>query len=267
MTYPGTLHEGFKEAAAGNTDLGNTAPLEKLTLGDWVNGDTGKRAGVVNSQFRQLKDDGTVFALPIYDQAGSGQTSFHIIRIGKFRMIDYDGGGSDAFMQLEYLGDKNYAVTECIAPPPVIPIPYQLTGQAQFSEVYSRRPTNNKPTTYDIVIVMDLSESMKWDWHDRWSHESGFSGARLNDARAAIRDIVRGYDVEADPDARMALVTFKNNSADLRVGLTTNGCPEPTLEEPDRECTDDEKWEDIQAAAATLTASGATPGPLAFEVV
>ncbi len=75
--------------------------------------------------------------------------------MGKFKLDSFDMTGSNAFIQLQYLGDKNYSVTECATPPPPPQPVYTLTGQARFTEVYSKPKTTLVPTSYDIVIVMD----------------------------------------------------------------------------------------------------------------
>jgi hypothetical protein len=286
MTYPGTLHEGFVEATPMDSRLPNTAPFKKLTLGDWVNGDTGLRAGALRPELDKLRQDQTEFALPIYDYAGAeGQTAFHVVRMGRFKLVNFDITGTNGFIQLQFLGDKNYSVTECVAPPPPIPPTYNLTGQVQFSEVYGERPKRVVPTSYDVLIVMDTSGSMGFDWYDQ---ERGATYARMNDARAAIASIVRGYDVENDPDARMALVTFGGKKASTQVDWKTSGCPKPDDDDDDddndddgddgdddgddgddedEKCSDDDKWKQIQQKAAGLKYDGATPGPLAFELI
>ncbi len=251
MTFPGTLRDGFTEATPTDSKLPNTAPLKQLTLGDWVSGDTGLRAAL-NPELQKLRDERTEFALPIYDIAGSGgQSAFHIVRMGKFKLDSFDMTGSGAFIQLQYLGDKNYSVTECATPPPPPQPVYTLTGQARFTEVYSKPKTTLVPTSYDIVIVMDLSGSMNYDWNDQPT--SGGAAARMTDARKAIASIVRGYNVEDDPDARMALVTFNKKSATLVEKLATSGCPKPSSgdddddrrrqRKADRKCTDDREMD------------------------
>lgn len=266
MNYPGSLHDGFTEATPNDTRLPNTSPFNRLTLGDWVKGNTTYRSDMASS-LTKLQQDGTEVALPIYDRSGSdAQTSFHIVRMGRFKLVSFSlNGTTSSNIQLQYLGDQTYAVAECAPPLPDVPQPpsYPIEGRVQYTQIYGKAPTKNVLTTYDIVIVMDLSGSMNQDWYDR---PATGANARMADARKAIVNIVQDFDVESDPDARMALITFNNDSAKKQVGLEKNGCPKPTIEEPNRKCKKTEKWTSIQNSAATLTPIGGTPGPLAFEM-
>ncbi len=81
-------------------------------------------------------------------------------------------------------------------------------------------------TTYDIVIIMDTSGSMAYDWQDRDVGETGYkaANARVNDAKRVIKDFVRDYDISSDkgdPNARIAFVTFGGTTAVVQSGFQT----------------------------------------------
>jgi hypothetical protein len=119
---------------------------------------------------------------------------------------------------------------------------------------------------------MDTSDSMGRDWMERTPGTPGYTGPRLNDAKAVISNFVRQYDVAADPDARIAFVTFggsykaASQLAPVRVGWSTSGCPDDTVITPTL-CTDDMKWAPLQQASNNMATDGLTPGPVAFEAV
>lgn len=278
MTYPSTLQDGFSEGPEADPTLKNSKPLNRLTLGDWVSGKTGLPSTLA-TQLTQLKDAKQEIGLPIYDTAGkvSGTTSFHTVKIGLFRVQESTLTSSNSsigsnYVKLVYLGDKGSTPTQCAGEPntPITKKKFNIDGVSTVDAIWGT-PTQTSSATYDFVLVMDTSGSMARDWNDI---DRGASYARINDAKKVIRDFVRGYNVAVDPDARMSFVTFSgggngepaNQLARLVTPWTTSGCPEKTVITPTL-CTDDMKWKSLQGSANSMTATGYTPGPVAFEVV
>lgn len=272
MTYPGTLQEGFSEGTPADPRLTNTLPQNQLTLGDWVTGITGPQSAL-QGQLNQLKSSQQLIGLPLYDSAGiaNGKSTFHIVKVGLFRIKDANMTGSTNFVKVEYVGDKPNAPTECDGEPNQVPGTtekklYAISGVTTVDRVYGI-PTVDSNTTFDFLLVMDTSGSMGRDWYD------GSGPARLGDARNVIKSFVRNYDVPADIDSRMAFITFSGsgtktlgNLARIEVPWTTSGCPRDSVITPTL-CTDDKKWPLIQSKAAAMNANGLTPGPAALEQV
>jgi len=118
-----------------------------------------------------------------------------------------------------------------------------------------RKTTSSSTYTNDIVLVMDTSGSMAWDWNDR---DTGSQNQRLNDAKRVLKDFISGYDTSqatGDPDARIALVTFggSKNENDLKIRATN--------------WTSAQDWGSLQTQIDGLQPDGLTPGPLGFEEV
>lgn len=269
MTYPGTINKGFNEGPVLDTKLPNSLPLKKLTLGDWVNGDTGTKASL-KDELQQLKTDKREIGLPMYDIAGrqNGKTSFHVVKVGLFRVADFDLTNDPGFIRLEYLGDKRSAPTECAGEPNQDmkfreKKRYTINGNTDVNRVWGSSMTSD--TSYDIVVVMDTSTSMSWDWND---NDSGYAASRLAAAKKALNGFVRSYDLTKDPDARMSFVTFGGtglSSAPTQVSWATSGCT--LFQITSTLCTDDKKWAPLQTKINAMVANGYTPGPLAFEKV
>lgn len=268
MTFPGTLQLGFAEGPAMDARLPNSAPAGKLTLGDWVIGDTGVK-GSLQDEMLKLAADNRDVGMPMYDTAGNqdGTTSFHVVRMGYFRISSVNMG-SNPFLTVTYLGDKHSTATECAGEPdvpPPTPKLYKISGTANLNRVWGSDLTG--ATSYDIVIVMDRSGSMSYDWQDdRPEDTANYAYPRMNDARVAVRDFVRNYDLTKDPDARMSFVTFGGTGSTAvtqEVGWATSGCT--MFQITSTLCTDDMKWAPIQSRAENVQTDGWTPGPLAFE--
>jgi hypothetical protein len=272
MTYPGTLQDGFVEAEPYDKALPNTKPLKQLTLGDWVSGDTGVRTQLedeLNAHNAKNRD----VILPIYDIAGKvgNGTSFHVVKMGVFRIADYEFNGGTKFVKVQYLNDAKTSPSVCASEPNPddnyeSAKRFNVEGVTKVNRVWGV----NSPSkvTADIVLVMDTSESMGWDWNDRHRTTNGFTGARLEDAKKSIVDFVQGYDLKTDPDARVSFVTFSgygSNAAKVQVGWTTSGCSAVEIEA--NTCAATKRWSSVQTKAKTMTAEGRTPGPQAFETV
>jgi len=272
MTFPGTLQDGFVEGLELDASTPNTKPLKQLTLGDWINGETGVRAQL-KDEFDAHKVKDRDLILPIYDKAGKqgGVTSFHMVKMGVFRIKEYDFLSSPKFIKVQYLGDAKTRPTLCASerdPDDSYESAkrFNVEGTTKVNRVWSTK--SESAVTYDIVLVMDTSASMEFDWNDRRPGTSGFQYARMVDAKKSIVDFVQGFDVTGDPDARMAFVTFGAtgpNAAKVQTNWTTSGCS--TAEIAAQACTENKKWSTIQQKANSLTTSGYTPGPQGFEAV
>ncbi|HEX6288003.1 MAG TPA: VWA domain-containing protein [Herpetosiphonaceae bacterium] len=272
MTYPGRLQDGFTEGVVGDPSLPNTKPLGQLTLGDWINGDTGAKSSL-KDELDALAAKKRDLILPMYDIATKvgGISTFHVIKMGVFRMKDYSMTASPKYINLQYLGDAKASPSECASEPNPddsyeTAKRFNVDGTSKVNRVWSKQLPGD--TTYDIVLVMDTSESMGYDWNDRRPGTGGYQYPRLNDAKQAIVDFVQGYDLTSDPDARVSFVTFAgtgNNAAKTQVSWTTSGCTPAQI--TGNACTPEKRWNTVQAKAKSMTATGYTPGPQAFEAV
>jgi hypothetical protein len=172
---------------------------------------------------------------------------------------------------LQYLGDAKASANECASEPNPDDSyesakRFNIDGTTKVNRAWGKSQSGN--ITYDIVLVMDTSESMGYDWNDRKPGAGGYKYPRLDDAKKAIVDFVQGFDVAADPDARVSFVTFGgtgSNAAKLQVNWTTSGCT--TAEISANTCAAHKKWSTVQTKAKAMTATGYTPGPIAFESV
>lgn len=295
FTYPGTLQQGFLEAASPDAARPNTAPFGKLNPGDWIEGKTGTVATLESPQLRDLKTIPGVspaqarkIVLPMYtDSTGNGSNAkFYVQKMAYFEIKDYNLTGGSKYITVRYLGDANVAPEECAGDPPTVgqapdctstglacdPAKiFNVEGTAKVNRVW--RTTQSKGKTYDIVLVMDTSGSMGWDWNDRESGEAGYQYPRLNDAKKAIVNFVQSYDIKDDPDARIAFVTFSGTGSNAAVVQQdwTAACAASKLANNCNSTAGDtsnaNKWKTIQDKANAMTANGYTPGPQAFEKV
>jgi hypothetical protein len=276
LTYPGDLQSGFTEGPNGDRALPTGAPNNRLDLTDWVDGSTGVKNGI-KDELDQLVSKQRVLILPIYDVTAktSGKSTFHIVKFGRFRLIENNDAGSPKYLRVKYLGDATNPVTKCSSEPDpddtyITGKRFNIEGLAKVNRVW--RENGQSTTTNDIVIVMDTSTSMSYDWNDRKPGTAGYqsSNARIKDAKAAVANFVRTYDLQADPDARISFITFGgtgslNSTTTIQSGWTSSGCT--TAQVTANTCTADMKWKTIQDKANGMSVNGYTPGPFAFERV
>lgn len=273
LSYPGDLQSGFAEGPNGDSALPSGTPNGRFELTDWVDGSTGVKNGIADA-LGLLMSKNRDLILPMYDVSAkvSGKSTFHIVKFGRFRLVDHNSTGNPKYLKLKYQGDAVNPVTKCSSEPD----PdsdyrdgkrFNVAGLAKVDRVWREKSSR---TTNDIVIVMDTSVSMDFDWNDRRRNEPGYKGARLTDAKAAVANFVRNYDLSADPDARISFVTFggrgsMTGSVEVQKTWTESGCTEAQITA--NACTADKKWRDIQTKAADMAANGNTPGPFALEKV
>lgn len=285
LTYPGTLQTGFQENAevAG---MPNSLPLGVLTPNDWISGKTGVVAST-DAYLAQLKSPQGMtqprdLILPMYsavnEQNGS-KAAFRMQKMGNFRLVDYNITGGTKYLTLQFMGDASPSPEECSSEAPDAPNSpndpdrkvMNVDGVTKVDRVWRQKQIDT--TTYDIVVVMDVSGSMLKDWNDT---NAGYS--RIIDAQKAITNFVQSYDIKSDPDARMAFVTFggsrdlNNLDVTTRIGWTTacaankiaNNCNNTA-----GDTSNANKWKGIQDSANSMTPdrNAYTPGPLAFESV
>lgn len=273
LTYPGDLQSGFQEGPNGDRALPTSAPNGRFELTDWVDGSTGVKNGIADA-LGDLMSRNREMILPMYDVSAKvgGKSTFHIVKFGRFRLVDHNSTGNPKYLKLKFLGDAVNPVTKCSSEPDpdsnyLEGKRFNVAGLAKVNRVW--RVNGQSTTTNDIVIVMDTSYSMRFDWNDRRGGP-GYGGPRLEDAKAAVANFVRNYDLEADPDARIAFVTFGgrgslDTSTQLQVNWTGSGCTAAQVTA--NTCTANMKWQQIQSKANGMTADGNTPGPFAFERV
>lgn len=274
LTYPGNLQTGFQEGPNGDRALPTGVPNGQFELTDWVDGSTGVKNGIADA-LSSLMSKQRVMILPMYDMSAkvSGKSTFHIVKFGRFRLVEHNSTGNPKYLKLKYLGEATNPVTKCSSEPDpdsnyLEGKRFNVAGLAKVNRVW--RENGQSTTTNDIVIVMDTSESMKYDWNDRRPSDAGYQGPRLEHAKAAVANFVRNYDLEADPDARIAFVTFggRNNigsATQVQVNWTASGCTKAQVTA--NACTADMKWDAVQDKARRMQAAGNTPGPYAFERV
>lgn len=274
LTYPGDLQSGFQEGPNADRALTTGTPNGSLELTDWVDGSTGVKNGVKDA-LDSLMNKQRVLILPMYDVSGKvgGKSSFHIVKFGRFRLVEHGDSGNPKYLKLKYLGEATNPVTKCSSEPDPDSDyfdgkQFNIAGLTKVNRVW--RENGQSTTTNDIVIVMDTSASMSFDWNDRRPGETGYKYARLKDAKTAVTNFVRTYDLQADPDARIAFVTFGgegsyNDVTDLQVNWSGPGCTAAQISAS--ACTENMKWQPIQTKANGMTANGYTPGPFAFERV
>jgi hypothetical protein len=232
--------------------------------------------------------------LPLYDVSADNSSgvkiAFHTSNMGQFLIGAYDLTSlTGKYIDLQYLRDAPNAPEACgsEALPTANDKRFNIQGQAKVQRVY-RSFTSNSTTTYDIVLVMDTSLSMSFDWYDRQSGQTGYvaSNARINDAKRVITDFVRNFDLTkdtGDPDARIAFVTFGGTAPgknDPSLGGNTPAGFDPAIVQEGwaTACAADQieddcgasaslKWAAIQTKAAAITPRGVTPGPIGFEEI
>ncbi len=278
MTFPGTLQSNFNEGTPQDPSLPNIEPLGQFQLGDWVAGNTGERASLSDDMSALMSPPGMsgprIMILPMYDKAGGtgSNGAFHVVQMGYFEFVGFDMGSrygqappADApnnqkYIMVRYMGQASGAPEECASEAPGTtsnPKRFTIQGTTKVNRVFAKHISD---PTYDILLVMDVSTSMQRDWND------GTSGpARAEDAKRALLNFIRGYNVQGDPDARMAYVSFGGtgtNAVITEQGWST------ACSTPQTDCgTDANKWSGIQTKITNMTHRGGTPGAMAFERV
>ncbi|MBA3944667.1 MAG: hypothetical protein H0X37_08920 [Herpetosiphonaceae bacterium] len=304
-TYPGTIQQGFLEAASQDASKPNIQPIGRLQRGDWISGDPGVKAAL-QAQLDTLRTNQTDVMLPFYDVnngSNGSNAAYHTVNVGHFIIRNFSLTSGSKYIDLKYVGDAVTAPQSCgsEAKPdwktpngtPIIPAAskqFGIDGLANVTRAW-RTWTSSQSTSYDIVIVMDTSLSMQWDWFDRQPGQSGYSAAnaRIIDAKQAVASFVQSYDVSTatgDPDARISFVTFGGTTAGSYDPATcyTSGCYTPQGFSPSviqanwttacsaanlaNNCNGvANKWPTIQSKANSMTPAGITPGPIGFETV
>ncbi len=276
MTYPGDLQDGFREGPIGDYSVQNNTPNGRLELLDWVDGSTGvKGSNDVDTQLNYLAQQRHVMILPMWSKTTTvnGKSTFYITKMGQFQMIEYGRTGNPKYLRLMYLGDAPGGADGCakevpdgtkLCPPnnpncaPATEKTFGVSGTARVNRVWR----TNKPNaaSNDIVIVMDESGSMNYDWTDQVTNV--VANRRITAARTAVKNFLRNYDLKDDPEARIAFVKFGGTSA-TRVADWSTACSASQIA---NECGGPgNKWPTIQQAVDSLNPRGATPGPYGFE--
>lgn len=178
FTNEGNLKDGFDEVTPW-PDPNMTAPANyplaphQLSVGDWVNGNTGLSWGKLSDAVYELsvKRAHTVVTLPIIDkEVGNGSNAaFHVARFGSFYILnvdshDPDHNGNDKYIDLAYLGEvKGTACLQTNVEPanPTEGPPIRVRGQT-FIKPRWQSPNVDKPVSYQIVL--DVSGSMSLDY-------------------------------------------------------------------------------------------------------
>jgi hypothetical protein len=252
---PGTLQSGFLEGLSGDTSLPNIKPMRQLQIGDWIAGDPGVRA-TLEDNMRALVN--TEIMLPMYDVVSSDKASYHTVNMGKFKIQRVELNGQPKYIDLMYIGNASTVPKGCsseahwTSPDDSVPLrTYTISGDTKVDRVWRTLKSSNT-TTYDIVIVMDTSGSMDFDWNERRPGTSGYLYPRMKDAKTVLKSFVQQYNISpetGDPDARMAFVTFsgsKNNN-DLKIITQANwtkACADQSI--PNNCGGDAQKWSAIQ---------------------
>jgi Flp pilus assembly protein TadG len=273
LKYPGDLTVGFREGPVADSSLQSSTPNRQLELQDWVEGTTGVQNGNdVKGELDNLAARKQIVILPMYQASGkvNGKSTFYITKMGRFKIIEHKDTANPKYLMLQYFGDAPAGAEGCSseANPDDTYIRdkrFAINGVANLNRVWRR----NQPDTVsnDIVIVMDESASMAFDWYDNRNNVAE-ADKRITAAKTAIKTFVQGYDLQDDPEARMAFIEFsgsggtRNQRARLMVdwqtacnaGQIASGCGSLG-----------NKWKDIQQAADNLSPNGYTPGPFAFE--
>lgn len=274
LTYPGNLQAGFQEGPKADATLPSSAPNKQLELQDWVNGDTGVK-NTVKAQLDKLVADQRIVILPMYQTSGkvNGKSSFYVTKMGRFKLIEYGSQGNPKYLKAMYLGNAPAGADGCAKEPPIIET-YSIAGTARLNRVWRTKPPSS--VTNDIIIVMDETGSMQYDWADRRPGMSGYQAndARILSARRAIKTFVQDYNLQDDPDARISFIAFSGDGGSKAqlarlLNKGTNGwitaCNASQIANDCGSVTN--KWKDIQQAADNLNPNGYTPGPYAFERV
>jgi hypothetical protein len=267
LAYPGDLQNGFVEGPNGDSSLSSPTPNKQLELQDWVNGDTGSRiSNDVDEQLDNMVTTKRVLVLPMYltSNSVSGKSTFYITKMGRFRLVEYQRTSTNKYLKLMYLGDAPAGSDNCAQEGPE-PRVYNIAGTVRVNRVWGTKPP---PTvSNDIVIIMDESASMSYDWKDQRNNVAE-KDKRITAAKESIKTFVREYDLSSDPEARMAFIEFsgkdgeRNDRARLMVNWTT-ACAAGQIAS---NCGSlDNKWKSIQTAANNLSPNGSTPGPYALE--
>jgi hypothetical protein len=300
-TIPGNLQDGFLEGQAfdnnnnaingvNTSNFANLLPMRHFKINDWIAGSPGAHASIEN-QLEILKAKQTVMLLPFYDlvgSEGSAKLSVRTVQMGSFVVSNYQLTGSPKWIEFIYRGAGTSSAQECSSEgtagwtSPTDPTggtsptgtsyekTFSVVGQAKINQV-SRRIIRSG-TTFDIVLVVDNTDAMRYDWSNR-ANGSG-RRARLEDAKDAVRNFVRQFDVSAtgDPDARIALVTYRGsmNDGDWRIQTVAGfqrACAPEALALSNPCAGETNKWSSIQNGATSMTSSGRVPGPNALETV
>lgn len=282
LTYPGTLQGGFEEAPEVS-GMKNSLPLGVLTPNDWISGKTGVVAST-NSYLADLKSPAGMsqprdLILPMFsavNEANGSKAAFRMQKMGHFRLVAYEITGGTKYLRLQYMGDASPSPEECSGEAPDVKNPndsdrkvMNIDGVTKVDRVW--RTKASSMMTYDIVVVMDTSSSMSYDWKDRRPNTAGYEYARMVDAKKAVVNFVQSYDIKDDPDARMAFVTFSgtgSNAGVVRQSWQT-ACSASKIANNCNNTAGDtsnvNKWRAIQDSANAMKPDGYTPGPIGFE--
>ncbi|WP_026369703.1 VWA domain-containing protein [Kallotenue papyrolyticum] len=271
LTYPGNLQNGFREGEVRDRNLPSNTPNGRLELLDWVEGTTGvQNSSRVDDAINSHISAGNVVILPMYSTVGGqgSNSSFYITKMGKFKIIQYNQHANPKYLRLMYLGDAPAGAGGCASEvadnaPAAPPKLFGINGTVRYNRVW--RQDQRMRVSNDIVLVMDNSGSMAWDWYDLGSGDPGYNPdqQRIKSAKRALISFLQNYDLLADPEARIALVTFGNNNQAQTVMSWTEAC---AASQRASDCGGPtRKWQTMQQKINDMRPAGWTPGPFAFE--
>jgi hypothetical protein len=214
LTGEGTIHLGFVEAPwqpgtpAGNVPEGYPILPGYLNAHDWVYGSTGGNFNGVDDELDWHVTNRTEMLLPMYDVAsGSGaNAAYHVTGIGRFLLKEWGKEGGKSYLDLVFLGETGGCPTLVNPPQPSDNADTPtLTGKVLVKPRYINNNAESGPV--DIILVIDESVSMAWNWQGG-TQTSSSNPSRLKVTKDAAKQFIGSF---LGPEDRMAIISFGQN--------------------------------------------------------
>lgn len=213
MSGAGNIGDGFIEAnpldpKINDPDAMKSYKNNQLDIGDWLPGNTGNEASL-DDILKWHKDNRTLMILPVHDKtngANGMNAAYHVSSSVLVRLLDYDVKSKKFFKFGLVENDPVCAIPE---QPPIPGPELKVSLEVPFQEQRLWYKDDNV-SDYDIVVLLDYSDSMKYCWDTVKTCKDG--SRRIDIAVPVVKSFVDEMITKRTAlygfDNRVSLVTF-----------------------------------------------------------